>query len=331
LAGVAHQTGSPLLRVAKRCLPVLISAGLVTWLVWRVSPDELARAAAVLNWPALVLLTLAELFALLGWDTLCLWWLFSQPDRPVPFRTVLWARARSYRWIVLNYELGQGVLAWDLARARGLSLASAIGRCVLMMLHDLAVLFSLALAAALVNPDPLARPVRWVCGIGLLVLAGLGLGMKLLPARWRDRLAARADWLGWWTWRHSASLLALRLAFFLIIVLYVTVGLRVAGISAGPDVVYRVIPLVLLSEILPSMSGLGTRDTFLLGLLHPAPGQRAVVLAFSLLWSSVLLIGRMAVGLVASWLPPGAPPPAPAPPPRRGVGAADRHVSRPCP
>ena len=309
MADVAHQTRSPLLRAARRGLPALISAGLVGWLVWRVSPGSLARAAAALDWPALVPWTLAELFALFGWDIVCLRWLFSQPDRPLPFRAVLRARARSYLWMVLNYGLGQGVLAWHLARARGLSLASAIGRCVLMALHDLTVLFSLGLGAALLNPDPRARPLRWVCAVGLLVLAGVALALILFPARWRTRLAPRADWLGWWSWRHSLTLLGLRGAFFLIIAVYVTVGLRLAGFPLEPGAVYRVIPLVLLAEALPSISGLGTRDTALLGLLHPAPELRGLVLAFSLLWSSVLLIGRVAVGLAAWWLPPAGPAP----------------------
>jgi hypothetical protein len=303
LAGVVQQTGSPLLRAGRRCLPVLVSAGLVAWLVWRVSPEALARAAAVLNWPALVLLTLADLFALLLWDSVCLRWLFSLPDRPLSFGTVLRARARSYLWLVVNYELGQGALAWQLARARGLSLMSAISRCVLLALHDLTVLFSLGLGAALLNPDPWARPLRWVCGGGLVVLAGVALALTLLPMGWRRRLAPRADWLGWWTWRHSATLLGLRLAFFLILVTYVAIGLRLAGIPLEPAAICRVVPLVLLTEMLPSISGLGTRDTALLTLLHPSPELRGVVLAFSLLWSTVLLLGRAAVGLAASWLP----------------------------
>jgi hypothetical protein len=297
-----------LLRAARRCVPVLVSAGLVAWLVWRVSPASLARAAAVLNWPALALLTLVELSALLLWDTVCLRWLFSLPDRPLPFRTVLRARARSYLWLVLNYELGQGVLAWDLAKARGLSLTSAIGRCVLLALHDLAVLFSLGLGAALLNPDPRVRPLRWVCGVGLPVLAALALALSLLPTRWRRRLAPRADWLDWWGWRHSAALLGLRLPFFVIIAGYVATGLTLAGIPLDTGEVCRVVPLVLLTETLPSISGLGTRDTALLGLLHPSPELRAVVLAFSLLWSTVQLVGRTTVGLAAWWLPAGAAP-----------------------
>jgi hypothetical protein len=302
---------------------VLISAGLVAWLVWRVSPERLVRAASVLPWPALVLLTLAELFALFSWDTLCLRWLFSQPDRPVAVREVVRARARSYLWLVLNYGLGQGVLAWELAKSCGLSLAATLGRCVVMVLHDLALIFALGLTAALLNPDPGIRRLRWVGAIGLLVLAGVALSLSLFAPRWRRRLGQRADWLGWWSWRHSVTLLGFRLAFLSIIILYLALALPLAGVSLEPQAVYQVLPLQLLSEAIPSISGLGARDMVLLGLLHPATEeQQGLVLAFTLLWSGVLMIGRAAVGLAAWWLPARGPAAAAAPPvPPASVGS----------
>jgi hypothetical protein len=298
-----RRTGSPWLRLGRRCLPVLISAGLVAWLVWRVSPGRLMEAAAVLNWPALVALTLGEMLALFLWDSVCLRWLFSLPEGSVSFDTAVRARAQSYRWTVVNYGLGQGVLAWDLARARGLPFASALGRCVLLALHDLAVLFGLALAASFVSPEP--RPVlRRVCLVGLLVLAGLAVAVVVLPGHRRARLGQRVDWLAWWRWRHSLTVFGLRLAFFLIIVTYVTAALAVIGLPQGTRDVCGTVPLMLLAEAVPSISGFGTRDAAVLGVLHPAEEQRGLVLGFTLLWSSVLAVSRMTLGLGSWWLWP---------------------------
>jgi hypothetical protein len=294
--------------VLRRGLPALLSAGLVGWLVWRVSPARLAEAAAILNWPALVLLTLAELGALLLWDTVCLTWLFSLPDTRLPFPSVLRARTRSYVWTVVNYGLGQGVLAWELARARGLSLASALGRCVLLAMHDLAVLFALGLAGSFVDPEPRARPLRWVCLVGLTVLAGVALTVALVPGRWRLPLGQRVDWLAWWRPRHSLAVAGLRVAFFLIIVAYVASALAVIGLPQGPRGVFGTIPQMLLAEALPSVSGFGARDAAVLGLLHPAEEQKGLVLGFTLLWSSVLLTGRLGLGLASWWLAPARPP-----------------------
>jgi hypothetical protein len=310
-------TRSAVLRRLRGALPVLLSAGLIAWLVWRVSPGRLAAAAAVLNWPALVLLTLAELLALLLWDTACLRWLFAQPDGRLPFAVVFRARARSYAWLVFNYELGQGVLSWELSRPRGMPLAGALSRCAVLILHDLAVLFTLGLAASFVNPDRIARGLGWVCAAGLLVLAGLALAPRLLPGRWLARLRRRAVWLGWWTWRHSLTALGLRLLFFAIIMAYLATGLWLAGLPQGARGLCGIVPLYLLVETVPSVSGLGARDAALRGLLHPSPDQEGVLLAFTLLWSTTLLLGRAAVGLVSVWLlaPAPAVPPADLPPP----------------
>src|SRR5437764_5862307 len=58
----------------------LVSVGLLSWLAWRVSVEKLAEAAAALNWPMLAGLTLLLVLALYGWDTLCVRWLFGQPQ-----------------------------------------------------------------------------------------------------------------------------------------------------------------------------------------------------------------------------------------------------------
>src|SRR5207248_8195979 len=146
---------------------------------------------------------------------------------------------------------------WELARARGMPLAGALSRCAVLILHDLAVLFGLGLAASFVNPDPIARGLGWVCAVGLLVLAGLALAPGLLPQRWRGRLRRRAVWLGWWTGRHSFAALGLRLFFFSIIMAYLVAGLWLAGLPQGARGACGVVPLYLLVETVPSVSGLG--------------------------------------------------------------------------
>lgn len=303
-----HRTGSPVLRGLRRGLPVLVSIGLVAYLVWKASPARLARGAAALNWPVLVLLTLAEVAALLLWDTVCLRWLFSLPDGNLPFGLVLRARCRSSAWMVVNYELSQGVLAWELAPARGLSLASALGRCVLLLLHDLGVLFGLGLAASFVHGRPPAPILRGVCAVGLLVLAGVAVTLAVVPGGWRARLGQRVDWLGWWCWRYSLTTAGLRLVFLLLIVVYLAVALAVVGLPQDARGL-GTLPLVLVTmEVLPSISGFGSRDVAVLRLLRPPEEQESVVLAFTLLWSSVVGAARLALGLASWWLLPGRRP-----------------------
>src|SRR5207248_719476 len=83
------------------------------------------------------------------------------------------------------------------------------------------------------------------------------------------------------------------------------IGLRLCGIGLSFQILCSVIPLVLLADGLPiSVSGLGTREVTLILLLNPEEQERAIVLAFSLLWSIGLALGRLMIGLVHWWFLP---------------------------
>jgi hypothetical protein len=287
----------------------LVSAGLVAWLVYRVSPQELVRATAWVDWPRLALATVLLVLCLYLWDAVCLSWLFGQPGRPLPYLYALQARGSSYLLSAFNYELGQGMLAWNIARAQDIPLVSALGCCVLLAYHDTAVLFGLGLLGSLSQADVRLQLLRWVCGAGVGVLVGLPALARVLPVSWRQRLTKTrlGASLRLWSWRRSLWLAALRGVYYAVILIYAAAGLHLCGVPLDYRVVLGVVPLVLLADGLPiSISGLGTREAALLYLL--APEQPAVVLAFSMFWSTGLVLGRAAIGLAHWWLP--ARPPA---------------------
>jgi hypothetical protein len=286
-------------------LPVLISLGLVTWLVWSVSPRRLLDAFSTLNWPWLVLATVVQVVVLFGWDTLCLWWLFSQPDRRLPFRTVLRVRTDTVIWSAVNLEVGQGAFAWQLARAEDVPVTATLGRCFLLALVDTGTLLSLALVGSFLRPYPQTRPFRWVCVGGLAGLGGLVAAVRLLPDHWRGRLTAQpwAGWLGWFDRRHALRLGILRLTLFLLVLVYAGVGLAMCGIPVGPLTVVGIIPFVLIAESLPGTGGLGERETALVYLYPWSEEHRAVLLSFGLIWSTVTILGRVAIGLISWSLP----------------------------
>jgi hypothetical protein len=293
------QEEPPLKAVARKrpwqvVLPGLVSAALLGWLVWRVSPARLVEAAALLDWPGLALATVALVLGLFFWDAVCLRWLFARLGPALPYQVVLQARGCSYLLSAANYELGQGMLAWRLARAQGTSLARALGGCLLLAWHDAAVLLLLGLAGALSSTDPRAQAARWFCLAGLGILLALGIGGALLVGR---RLAGGPRW---WDWRRAGQLGLLRAAYYAITLAYAATGLYLCGVAVDVRVVGSVVPLVLLADGLPvSVSGLGTREATLLYLLDPE--QPAVVLAFSLVWSTGLMTGRLALGLAYCW------------------------------
>jgi len=285
-------------------LPVAISAGLLAWLVWRVRPVDLQAAAAQLDWSLLLPLTALLVFALYSWDAFCLRWLFGTSNHPVTYSTAIHSRGTSYLVGAFNYELGQGVVAWMMSRAQGISLLSGLGRCALLTFHDISVLLGLGLLASLASTDPRVSSVRVFCAAALAGVMGIGIGLSLIPGRWRTRLHETrwGAWIGTWSWTQSAKLYLLRGAYYAIILAYAAAALHVAGVRMGLSTVCSVIPLVLLADGLPiSISGLGTRETTLLYLLQP--DQPAVVLAFSLIWSVGLMIGRLGIGLGHLWIP----------------------------
>jgi hypothetical protein len=290
----------------RKAIPVLVSAALVTWVVYRVPPHDLRDAAARLDWPLLALITAGMVLGLYFWDAFCLRWLFSQPKLQLCYGTALHARGTAYLAGALNYELGQGVLAWKLAQAQDIPLLGALGRCVLLGLHDVAVLLSLGLLGALLSTDARAPAIRISCTASLIGLFGLAVFVMYMPSTWRLRLQASrwGAWLGWWTWGRSVRLCILRGGYYGLIIIYAATALPLCGVYLDYGVVFSVIPLVLLADGLPiSASGLGTRETTLLLLLQPSPELKGAVVACSLFWSTGLLTGRAALGLGHLWLP----------------------------
>jgi hypothetical protein len=282
----------------------LVSAGLIAYLLWRITPEELAHQLALLRWQPIVTATALLVLALYLWDGLCFAWLFRTGRESLHYFEALHARGASYLFSALNYELGQGVLAWKMAQARGIPLLAALGLCLFVTYHDLLVLLSLGWIGASLNSDVRAESWQWFCGCGLIGLVGLAFGARLLPGNWRARLVQTrwGSWIGSWTWRRSITLVLLRSVYYFLFLVYAAVGLALCLIPVSLEMVCSVVPLVLLVDGLPiSVSGLGTRETALLYLLDPE--QPAMLLAFSLVWSSGLMLGRLTIGLAHWWIP----------------------------
>ncbi len=302
-----REIGSTLFRRARQALPVVVSAGLITWLIWSISPQRLLAALATANWPWLILAAVVQVVVLFLWDTVCVWWLFAQPDRPLSFRTVLRLRCDTVIWSAVNLEVGQAAFAWQLARAANIPLSSTLGYCMLLALVDGGTLLSLALAGSFLHPSPLTHPWRWLCLGGLAGLGLLAVLVKLLPDHWRRRLAAKpwAGWLAWLDWRSLGRLAALRLVMFLLVLLYAGASLAICRVPVDPLTVVGIIPFVLLAESLPGTAGLGERETALVYLYPGGEGQRAVLLSFGLIWSTTVILGRIVISLVSWYLPRG--------------------------
>lgn len=285
-------------------LPFLISAALISWLVWHISPQNLLQAASELNWSLLVPATALMVIILYLWDAVCLRTLYSTDALRLKWSHALHLRGSSYLAGAIHYELGQALLAVEVASLHGASLVWALSRIVLLAYHDLLVLLSLGLWGSLLSADPLASKIRALCSIGLVVLLVIGLVPLILRPEQRQRLRQTrwGAWFGSWSLRRSACLAAQRAIYFGILVLYAAVALTICDIYPSHTKVLSTVPLVLVADGFPSVAGLGTRETALL-LLMGSEDNKSTLLAMSLIWSVGMIVVRVVIGLTHLWVP----------------------------
>jgi hypothetical protein len=280
-----------------RALPVVVSCGLLAFVVWWVSPQELLQAARNLRWQLLLPITGVMVLALYLCDALCLPIVYSLTKRNLRYGEALHVRGLSYLGGAFNYELGQAGIAWGVAKLLNVSLLRMLSRSVVLAYHDAVILLSMGLVGAWLSDD------SRLTLIAVALLATLIVGAVLWNLLEKLRLRAQSTKLGAiladWSFGRSVRLVPLRVTYFGILVIYATVALHICEIPIDNQVVLGTIPLVLLAEGLPNFAGLGTRETALLLLLDPP--NKGLVLAMSLFWSSGMIVFRLLIGLGHLW------------------------------
>lgn len=302
-----RETGKAIIQRGKHILPLPVSIGLIAFLVWKISPEKLLAAFRQQNWPMLVLATVVQVVALFLWDSVCVWWLFSQPDRRLPFGKALRIRCDTVIWAAINLEVGQAAFAWKISKTLGVPLTNVASYCVLLTLFDSGSLMSLALVGSFIHPTPLTSKLRWICVAILCGLATLAALIKFLPERWRGWLNRRSwgDWIKWFDWRSALTLWGLREIMFLLVLVYAGVCLAICRLAVNASTVVGVIPFVLMAESLPGTGGLGERETALVYLYPDGDNHRATLMCFGLIWSTMVIVGRVCISLI-SWASPRA-------------------------
>lgn len=290
-----------LARAFRRMSPLIISFGLIGFLMWWVSPRALFAAAAQLDWRLLGPATAVMVLALYLWDAACLPLVYQIGGGRVRYLQSLHLRGLSYLGGAINYELGQAALAWCMARLQNTGLMRMLLRSVLLAYHDILVLLSAGLLGSLLTEDPRVERIRPYIGAGLAVALGVGLLFRVLPHRWITKFEGIGirNFLEDWSVSRSVRLMPMRVVYFGILVVYAAVALAICRLPVDHEVVLSTVPLVLLADGLPSLCGLGTRETALQLLL--TPDEPAVLLAMSLFWSTGMIVGRALIGLGHYW------------------------------
>ncbi|HZU37338.1 MAG TPA: lysylphosphatidylglycerol synthase transmembrane domain-containing protein [Gemmataceae bacterium] len=303
-----REIGSTVWHYSQRALPLAVSLGLVVWLVFfKVGTAKLVDSVQQVNWPLLLGISFIQLVVLFLWDSFSLWWLYSQPNKKLPFKAVLSASTEAAGWSAINLEVGQAAFAVRMANMVDEPVATFLGRSIVMSMFDFGVTTAFGLLGYILMPTRRYRYLMYICivGVGGLILLALAVAY-LFPQRWRTWIQKHpwGRWLKWWSWKHTGLLLVQRVVLATGIFAYAGAGLALIGVPPHPTVadearmVFGVIPFVLLSEAIPSAGGLGTRETVLIYLTGGPPGA---ILGFSLIWSVSLIIGRILIG-TGSWI-----------------------------
>jgi uncharacterized membrane protein YbhN (UPF0104 family) len=282
----------------RRAAPWLVAGGILLALALRVdlaATLSAARGADLGRWSLLALSFSALWLAL---DAIGLRGLFARAGAPLSLGAMAGARAASYPWMALSFDLANAALIARLRRATGAPLTVLAGAMLVHYACDFLALSSTAFGASLALDGRVAavlRPV--VLALALGTLAALAAARRGLSRLGRGALA---DSLRGYRARDLLRLVALRALFYASFAAFVWSTLPCLGLSVPfADVLARM-PLVQSVAALPiAPGGLGTAQAAMLALFSGfGPPERW--LAYALLYSATLVAVRTPLGF-AVW------------------------------
>jgi Lysylphosphatidylglycerol synthase TM region len=278
-------------------LPWLAGALILALLFARVDLAVTREAIADADLLVYVPVALAFTGVWLALDAFVLRGLFASVGAELSLVGMMQARAATYPWMAVSFDLANVALVNELRRATGAPLAQLAGAMLAHYGCDLVALSTIAAAASLALEGSFSSVLRPI----LLGLAGLALAV-LVAARLgvaRIGRGAFADALRSLRARDLARVVALRWLFYASFAVFVWATLPCFALRVPfLDVLARM-PLVQSIAALPiSPSGIGTAQAAMLA-LFTGFGPPARWLAYSLVYGLTLVLLRLPIGFAA--------------------------------
>jgi uncharacterized membrane protein YbhN (UPF0104 family) len=286
------------MRALRLAAPWLVALALLAAIAWRVDPSatlDAARGADLRRWAPLAL-GFSALW--LGIDALALRGLFARAGADLSLGATALARAATYPWMALSFDLANAALVARVRRTSGLPLAALAGAMLVQYACDFFALSATAWAASLALHDRAASLLRpMVLALALAALAALVLARLGLSRLGRGRFAAA---LRAYRLRDLALLIGLRALLYASFAAFVWSTLPSLNLSVPfLDVLARM-PLVQSAAALPiAPAGLGTAQAAMLA-LFAGFGPPHAWFAYSLLYGVTLIAVRVPLGF-AIW------------------------------
>lgn len=293
----------------RQVLPYLIAAAILWWIFRGIELEDFTRAlAGARPWvllPALFGFTLVYAAADIMSYGFCYRW-FVLPG--ITVGEMMKARLGAYLFHVLYTPLSTVANLAYLRRHKGAPVIWSLSANAFVSVHDLFsinLMITFALAANLVTPVVTALDPRWFFPVSIPWAVALGYalywytGIRDLPrlARITKSPILRSCYYG--RPRHNLYIILARLLVAAAGGLSHWAALYAFGIEVPAAMVLVVAPLIVGSSILPiSGAGFGGPQLVALILLPYAGGDRALITAYSISFSTCFTLGRVAIGLL---------------------------------
>ncbi|MEX2207137.1 MAG: lysylphosphatidylglycerol synthase domain-containing protein [Myxococcota bacterium] len=278
-------------------LPWGVAASILGFLLARVDRGAMLAALRDADLRSYVPIALLFTGVWLALDAFVLRGLFARVGARLSFAEMALARAATYPWMALSFDLANVSLVAGLRRATGVPIASLTAAMLTHYACDLVALATIAATASLAIDGALAAALRPVLfGLALVAvtaLLGARLGVSRLGAT-RLASALRVFRAG-----DLARIVALRGVFYASFAVFVWLTLPCFDLRVPfLDVLARM-PLVQSVAALPiAPSGLGTAQAAMLA-LFAGLGPTSSWLAYSLVYGLTLVVLRLPVGFAA--------------------------------
>jgi len=298
--GDARPSGTPLRARLLRLLAWAVTAGILFVLFRRIPLEEvIAAVRGAAPWEIPV--TLALVAVLYVCDTFATWKTFAWFVAPMPFVDVLLVRGATYLFAALNYNVGQGAIAYFVHKKTGAPVMRAVATVLLMMGINVLALLFLASVGLIVAPD-VPRAVTTIVAVAYAGLAIYIVALVVRPAA----LARRPLFdvvLGAGIGGHVRALLV-RLPHIGVLFAFQLALLWGFHVAVPVVAAMAALPIVFLAAALPiSVQGLGTTQAAMIYFFaRYAPGdhaaQQATVMAASLVGQALSLSFQALVGII---------------------------------
>ena len=286
-----------------RVLPWAVAGGLLWYLLRKVS---LEKTLAAVEGADLSLLLPAAVLCILAWfllDSAALSYIFTRFNAPFSRREARSIRALTYLLAVVNWNLGTGGIVLHMRHAKGVPVIEAASTIFFYNLIDGLILTSLVLGGVLFLPRSLGLQSLGVAA-AVLVAAQVAtlvffLSRRRPSWRWLRRLAdmrvfrthQRA------TPRDTLVVLAFRVAYFAMFVVFFAIALPAFGASVPIAHLAATVPAILAVGTLPiTPAGLGTQQAAVVYFYRDYAGEPAL-LAFGFLLTFVFVLMRAPLSL----------------------------------